>query len=614
MVWCAFAWSLHSADTLVIQTEKAASPSGPWTPLQPNQTARDAQGNLLLPGGQPQEYFRTRIDRIPAGGEFDPVPLARVPSQVLKMAEDHLRQFTSPVNTNGTPEDPELWHNAQLGPVARPIYELTILEGRLPAYWEFKVVAADPVPLRGKGGLVITRTAAITPDLGYMIVSATEEDSPVVEFATEGRSPIDLLEERAKISGFKALRYGGSFYAAEDAAGRLLAQLGTEPYRPVNIPLNELAKVITFTGDDARNLDSRMPLPAFKMINYRDYSELRQDYRENPIFQHLLKRRQVQSRAQWGMERGVSLLPQITVNVRASITYTNRSLIRSIQWMGEVDGIARMTINPTNRLLLSITGLETGAGTIKIEDAGGVHYLMLTVRSLLRPLSAGFVPGWKTKKTAYAGNWEMQPKFFQLNRSEFCNLVGCGPVAWGMLFAWFEVNKGIPGAFGNMTTLDATLSMNNNNNTHLNVWRELHELCDVICDPFSDAGATWPGDMMEGGLGYTSIRALVKLINRSWHMEYDLTESGVAEHGLLCRDAILNGYPAVVGLGWLWHYALAYGYKYQEYEVAPGVSIGYRRILKCNMGWGPNEAPRWYNLNDTFFGANFRITKGANSP
>ena len=114
---------------------------------------------------------------------------------------------------------------------------------------------------------------------------------------------------------------------------------------------------------------------------------------------------------------------------------------------------------------------------------------------------------------------------------------------------------------------------------------------------------------MDGAAGYTMTPMILGLIKRSYHMEYDLAESGVAEHGLLCRDAIVKGYPAVVGLGWLWHYALAYGVKYQEFELLPGYFSESRRILKCNMGWAGSK-PKWYDLNSTFFGADFKISKG----
>jgi hypothetical protein len=265
--------------------------------------------------------------------------------------------------------------------------------------------------------------------------------------------------------------------------------------------------------------------------------------------------------------------------------------------------------------VLSITGVHVGTGKIEIVDTAGTHYLTLSVSTLtIRPLSdAPFSPGWRTKKAYYAGTWADQPIFYQLRRDEWCPDVGCGPVAWGMLFAWFEVNRKIPAAFGDWFAFDVDLTMNDYSKSYIDTWRVLHSICGAFCVPLSDQSAAWPGDMMDGAAGYTMTQKIMGLIKRSYRMEYDLLESGVAEHGLLCRDAIVKGYPAVVGLGWLWHYALTYGVKYQEYEALPGVFTDERRILKCNMGFGVGHKPKWYDLNDTFFGADFKIKKGPNA-
>jgi hypothetical protein len=610
----AAACATQSADTLVIQTEKGDSPTGPWIAIQPAQNSRDTNGNPILPAGLRQEFFRARIDRVPGDPTFDAVPLANLPKDVLKTAEEGIVQFTSPAGTNGLPMDPELWFGVKLAPQARPIYEPTILGGSAPAYWEFKVIASQAVPVRSKGGFIDTQPRSNDTDRGYMVVSATQDDFPIVEFATEGRSPLDRLAERAGTASFKVNRFGGAFYTAEDAAGNVLAQHGTEPFQPRDVALADLTKVITFTGDDELEQTNRMPFPKMLATNADSYRQFKADYRQNPVFQHLLNRRLSRARTHWGIEQGRTAFRQAIVRVGATISETNRSDIRGVRLLSENPELARVTVNVANRSVFTITGAQAGTGEIEVTDGAGKHYLTLSVTPSVRPSAANFVPGWRSKVTAYAGTWDMQPKFYQLSRDEFCPYVGCGPVAWGMLFAWFEVNKGIPAAFGDWFSMDATLTMNNNNNSHIGVWRALHELCDVMCFATTDAGATWPGDMFDGALDYTSFPVLAKLLYRKYHMEYDLTESGLAEHGLLCRDAIKKGYPSVVGLGWLWHYALAYGYKYQEFEAAPGVYIGSRRILKCNMGWGPNEAPRWYDLNDTFFGADFKVSKGPLSP
>ena len=611
--WLFCSLGLQSAETLTIKTEKGTSPTGPWTLIQPAQGDRDNHGNAVLTAGESREYFRTRIERTTVDPVYEPVPLAKIPSDIVRTAEDQITQFSSALGTNGFPTEPELWSGVKLGPTARPVYEPTILEGVAPAYWEFKVIVATPLSVSSRGGFITRQSAATTPDLGYIIVSATDEDTSVPEFATEGRSPLDELADRAGTTAFKAFRFGGTFYTAEDAGGKVLATFGSPPFQPSGVTAADLAKVVTYKGDDDTQVYDHLAFPKFAAQGYPTYLEFRQDYVKNPVFQQLKARRVARARARWGSERGLPVIPVVSVRVGATVEETNAVIIKSVRLVAEDPDIARLSFSARAPKVLGITGVQVGTGKIEIVDTAGTHYLTLSVSTLaIRPLSDGsFLPGWRTKKTYWAGSWADQPKFYQLERNEWCPAVGCGPVAWGMLFAWFEVNRNIPAAFGDWFAFDVDLTMNEYSKSYIDTWRILHSACGSWCVPASDSSATWPGDMMDGGANYTWGPKALGLIKRSYEMEYDLAESGVAEHALLCRDAIVKGYPAVVGLGWLWHYALTYGVKYQELEALPGYFVESRRILKCNMGYGPGHSAKWYDLNDTFFGADFKISKGS---
>ena len=93
-----------------------------------------------------------------------------------------------------------------------------------------------------------------------------------------------------------------------------------------------------------------------------------------------------------------------------------------------------------------------------------------------------------------------------------------------------------------------------------------------------------------------------------WTIWDDCPEDGALE----CASAIKKGYPAVVGLGWLWHYAVAYGYQRVDYKhTQGGPSFLIYRYLKCNMGWA--DTVQWYNLCDTFFSSDFKLWNGPNA-
>jgi hypothetical protein len=194
-------------------------------------------------------------------------------------------------------------------------------------------------------------------------------------------------------------------------------------------------------------------------------------------------------------------------------------------------------------------------------------------------------------------------------------LVGCGPNAWAILLAWFDRNASVKAAFGNWLQADAPAESTTSTSIGklLPVLRELHEQCDVICTAFSDQGATTPGDMEEGGLGYTYFAKLSGYLTRQWRIRWTLGDACPEDGALRCRDAVKKGYPAVVGLGWLWHYAVAYGYAYQQYYIAPDTVYLTKRFLKCNMGWGDSD-PKWYNLCDTFWDSDFRLRNGPLAP
>lgn len=602
------ALELHSADTLTLKTERAPSPNGPWTTIQPSQGLQDGNGNPVVTAGQPEEIFRTRIERRAGDPAFDPVAISQIPSNLVQLAEDHLAQFTSPLGTNGLPIDPELWYGVKLAPQARPVYELNVANGLSPAYWEFQLFPTNPGPPAPQGRFVPGQPVRTNSQSGYILVSATEADSPIAEFATQGSSPLERLAQGAGTPAFKAIRFSSTFYTAEDGAGNVLASLGSQPFKPTIATADIPTQTFTFTGDDQTGLSNRTTFSGrITATGYQNYQEFRQDYVRNPLYQYFLKQRQARARTRWSMLRGVTEFPQVVVHVGQTINYTNRNAVRSAKLVSE-DPIARVSTDLRTPNLVLITGVEVGTGTILLTDTTGTSSLTLSVVSSLRPAGDIFIPGWRTKKIYYAGTWDMQPKFYQLQRDEFCDYVGCGPVAWGMLLAWFEVNRQIPGAFGSPTAWDAGLTMNEYNKTYIDTWRLLHTLCGTWCVPFSDAGATWPWDMDDGALGYLLVPRTMGMINVNWASQWNFWSTG--SYGMNCRDAIKKGYPAVVGLGWLWHYALAYGVAYQQFEGSPGVYLMDRRILKCNMGWGPDQPPQWYDLDDTFYGCDFHIYLG----
>jgi hypothetical protein len=70
-------------------------------------------------------------------------------------------------------------------------------------------------------------------DNGYAVISATTADMPVVEFSEQGPTHFERLRNKIGHDTFRMVRFSPSFVAAEDNAGKPLAEIGR---RPVIIP------------------------------------------------------------------------------------------------------------------------------------------------------------------------------------------------------------------------------------------------------------------------------------------------------------------------------------------------------------------------------------------
>ncbi len=611
-----FLATLCGAQELRVTPEHSGAVSGPWFPLDPADILVEPNGAFVLLNAQTNEFFRLRIEPGRSPDFAKPLELRDVPEKTLSLALRHLRAFSSSDRRIAGPED-DAWPEVTLAPWVHPVYEPFYKEGASPAYLEFKVIlATNPPPLTG----AFLRNPPSEPSVeyGYLLVSLSEDDFPIAEFATRGPTAVEKLHRLAATRNLKPIRYGSTLLVGEDTHGRLLANWGAEPFRPSPDFIEAGLARPVWEGDDERGTDIRPVVRELPISHYRDYDDFKRDYVANPVYQHLRARRAKLAKPEWDMENGMRL-PEIVVQVNQTIRIETNENVTAF-YLDAADAetlIARVSIGGAAPGLL-ITGLVPGAGALMVKSTTEESMYALRVipaGGTTAPASlSGFVPGWADPVHFYAGNYAIQPKYSQLEDDDWCPLVGCGPNAWAIQLAWFERNWSVKAAFGNLVTLDAPADSGGsvNKSKIRPVVSSLHDLCDVICTAFSDQGATPPGDMGEGGLGYTYIAKIAGLIGRQWSIGWTLGDDCPEDGALRCRDAIKKGYPAAVGLGWLWHYAVSYGYAYQHFYLAPDTIYMTKRYLKCNMGWG-NSDPRWYNLCDTFWDSDFKVWNGPNA-
>lgn len=611
------------AEVVSLQYEQAPAASGPWTTVPPGdlRVFGDGSVRVLTPG--PSQFFRLRIGREGQGSVLPALSLEQVPRQVLANAQRHLDAVAQ-----GAEGDAD-WENVRFAPFALPVADPAGGAG----YVELKLIAVPPTnpPPRG------FRTHDSTDDdcnRGSILCSLDRNDLPVLEYKTSGASIVEkLLQKCGGQTPARIVRFGPSFWVAEDERGRVLANHGTEPFKIPHAQTNDLDRVFSGeinTDTEQEQLPPRSPV---RPEHYRDYDELKADFATGPVHRLLRERRSEHARLQWAVEEG-DLPPVITLRVgeRQVLQPTLPVTRFTLHDEDNRSRLADLSINPSGGLLA--LGVSEGSAPLVMRSGDRLFHFVLEV------LGAGAAPRgpkgdenpkWKTVVNATAGaGWADQMHWYQLKRSKYCALVGCGPTAVGMLVGYWD-RKGVVSAFytstssfNSISTSDAPQEMVSNSEIAKVdlAYEYLHDYCDVICNPFGDDGATMPGDLIEGfadymrnvasPIGAASLRfapAGQRLVGYSSSWAYDWWGDDWDSSGSRVANGIKAGRPGVIGLGVLWHYAVAYAYKRQDLILTSGnkeTRLATKRFFKCNEGWKNND-PSWYSAYDVFLGLTANI-------
>lgn len=186
--------------------------------------------------------------------------------------------------------------------------------------------------------------------------------------------------------------------------------------------------------------------------------------------------------------------------------------------------------------------------------------------------------------------------------------VGCGAVAWGILFAWADRQA----AFGNLywaprwglyrenggrgTNVVAPLSMDDGVR---NMIREIRDDIGTFC--ITGSGATFPWDMSQAR----------RYLNGRTGTTLSTHYNSVGIHRGHLREKARNSIrdrqtPAIIGTGWLSHYPVAYGYAWRRRTVRRcfvfcWTDTVYDRCFYVNQGWG-GSGNGWINASTWFAG------------
>jgi hypothetical protein len=538
--------------------------------------------------------------------------LDAAPKIAVQIALEHLRQFPADV-----PSEEDDWTEATLASKVFKVHDLAYREGREPAYLEFKVVSRDS-----------------SHDLGHILVSLHEGDAPMVAFSTKGLTPSEeLLAEARSGAAAKLLRYGPAFRVVEDSSGALLAKQGTPPFKlPTNAPeLLERRFSGHLNSDSDRTRSNNTSGLKWETQAYRDYKELKTDYVSNSVYRILRERRANAVRVHWDILQGREVVapPRITVRLDETVNVlTDREITRFFVDDDEPSLFVRVANNPAGAATrgLQITGLKPGSAFLFVKSQYGNEKFWLEVPAVGGSSASAksvqtiqsFTPGWQPASKWFAGSYADQSRYWQVEDDAWCPKVGCGPVAWAMILSWWD-RKGAPSAFASVCDSDAPLILDNAVDSVgyqkvMAMYHSLHDICNVICfGEFSDQGASLPGDMVDALESQTfNERYMLQRLGISYGWAWDLVDPDWNEPSSLCRKAIKDHRPAVIGLGWLWHYALAYGYLKRDFKVSPDTDpVMTERLFKCNEGWGKDHGA-WYSGYDTFLGTDLALWQQSN--
>lgn len=662
------------AATVNLNYESAPSADGPWEPVEAGAQVRQADGSISVDASGVR-FYRLRIEGADAANPSSSVRLGALPETAARRLAFRLPElgrflrpvFVAPPGGSNDPVQalddrlpiPSAWKSAVLSSNAVPIYDPAWRDGREPAYVEVKMVAA---PLRRRNAGLQGSTREQDSDRGSILLSLTDDDLAIPFFSSRGSTPSERLVAQLGLvdgagrqvlsppAGHRVLRYGPTFHVLENATGLAVASLGAQPFRPPTDLASRFPRGSRGSGDEA-SAEPGTNAPTGLALGfgaYSNYAEFKQDYLNNPTYQILRSRRAARARLEMEVEAGrIPEAPTVVRMVRGTSTHIlDTSAVDAFYLDDEdsdIDTDPFVTVTATRGGGLDIVARRIGTGELTIRSGRQRFRYQIRVGLTSRAASTlgdeTFVPGWQEPKIWDAGGYDEQPRYWQTDHPDWCSAVGCGPTAWAILLGWWD-RHGVPSAFavgsGNslltsLRTQDAPFYLDEDYEPSgydrvMKLYHVLHDSCDVMCfGAATDAGATPPGDMVEGWWAPTARARRTnpqgvyfpyplppppdRLMGYWYNWSWDLMDADWNEPSNVIRRANKKGRPAIVGLGWLWHYGVSYAYRYQEYKAtADGPVIMVRRWFRVNEGWG-KENGEWYSGDDTFLGFDLKLTQ-----
>jgi len=497
-----------------------------------------------------------------------------VPQLAMEIATEHLQSIK---DSDQTTE----WKDAQLASIAYSIYNPALI-GAGPAYLEFKVVSgADNIPS------------------GFIMVSLTENDSPIVEFSTSGLTTTEILSQKANVSYAKMIRYDDSFMVAENLNGQKLAHIGEEPMKIPSKILEYMDKTYEVMDDGEHGEVRPDEIPDFQLEGYESYQQFKSDYMESEVLKFFRERQKREAKIEWDvyLDREREVI-EINLGAEKALFQGENVLSYEVQDPELVDMQLKDVGAAAPSFALVVTGKEAGATILRVRFVTqGDTYHILSIVDPQNPLTR-YLGSWTAWTYYWAGYWSDQCRYGQ---ESCCGCVtGCGPVAWAMLYGWWDRNG------TNLIEGYAPISpMNTAVRNCISGTNSVRDYVDSYC--VAGQAATNPWEMPDGKK-WARDRYNAGYIN-GYSISTQYASPGIYTSSCRnrARDSIRDNHkPAIIGIGFTSaHYCLAYGYAWRK-KKWHGITLATSRYFMVNMGhfssggtW--KNARVWYGNKPRFW-------------
>lgn len=573
---------------------------GGWVPAPISAAQVTPDGRVIVPAAAAAGFFRLEIAL--GGGPL--VATEETPEVARRVLADFLARHNQAGSELDNTADGEAGGPFEAGPVAALLFDPTVDEGRTPAYVEFKLLRAGPATAPPAAGRVFAGRPEETDarrDAGYVTVSLTAADLPVASHAFAGSARFErLLANAGGRSPARLVRFDDAFMVAEDAAGGVIASLGSAPYTPdpalVNAPED---------GFELALGTAALPPSVGPAVTGREptsYAAFLQEWRTDPVIARARAgRAALAEEAWWFVGDGPKTL---TVALRQSLVL-NPSGPAAVRAESADPGVIGVTVDAASGQVTA-TAFAEGDALVTLWDAGGRRTVCL-VETPSPGLHDEWVPGkkagWFLAKEHLVSSWAEQRKYNQvLGDAQMCTgtVSGCGPTAWAMYFGHWD-RKGYPKLFADPALADAPEFMGNpTRQSILDCLRYVFDAVDEVCFNKLDRAATLPSKM-HLGLEWSSQRGVGSTGTLKWGVPYLCP--GAQSKAL---DSLNAGRISIVGIGVYSHYPVAYGYRRWEWRSKKGKVWKVDYHLRLNMGWGAAHEPEWRDIGQLWYATNLR--------